>query len=90
MITWRKVQNFKNPIISKFKILKHALCLQSIIISSLNDQLPLDELKIHHRSYQNLPNSALLWKVSHKILNSGIILTIFTHVIILLVYLLVL
>ena len=43
----------------------------------------LDNLKINQISYYNLPNSAFeadfLWKVSLKILNSGLILTTFAH-----------
>ena len=29
-----------------------------LTISSLNDQMPLDELNIYQKSYQNLPNTA--------------------------------
>ena len=40
----------------------------------------LDNLKIIQKSYYNLPNLAFLWKVSLKILNSGLTLKLFTHV----------
>ena len=43
----------------------------------------LDRLMVNQRSYYDLPKSAFeadfLWKVSLKILNSGIILKTFTH-----------
>ena len=43
----------------------------------------LDDLKINLRSYRIVPNSDFeadfLWKVSLKILNSGLILKTFTH-----------
>ena len=58
--------------------LKVAVCLQNITYSKLNGQLPLDKLKLNQKSYYYLHNSAF-WKVSHKILNSGIFLKTFTH-----------
>ena len=30
----------------------------ALTISSSNDQMPLDELNTHQKSYQNLPNTA--------------------------------
>ena len=71
----------------EIQILKLAGCLQKWIhvISCLNGKLCLDQLKTNQRSQQNLPKSAFeadfLWKVSLKILNSGLILKTFTHVI---------
>ena len=56
-----------------------------ITTSSLNGHLYKDILKINQRGYYNLPTviqdfeADFLWKVSLKILNSGIILKIFTH-----------
>ena len=77
-----KVQNFKNPELSKF-ILKVAVCLQVLTISSLIDQLPKDKLKINQIIYQNcliqLFEADFLWNLCLKILNSGIILKTFTH-----------
>ena len=55
---WVKVRNFKNPELSKFKILKLAVCLLVLTMSSVNGQLPKDELKTNQRSYSNLPFSA--------------------------------
>ena len=52
--TWVKVQNFKNPELSNSNL---NTCYMPKI-SSLNGQLPKNELKINHISYQNLPNSA--------------------------------
>ena len=39
------------------RILRHAVCLQIWIISSLNGQLSLDKMKLNQRSHKNLPNS---------------------------------
>ena len=54
-----------------------------LTISSLNGHLSLDRLTINQRTYDNLPYSAFetdfLWKVSLKILNSGIILKTIDH-----------
>ena len=66
--------------------LKLALCLQnSKKKSSLTGQMHFKKLKINQRSYNNLPNSVFwgwlsIWKVSLKILNSGLILKTITHV----------
>ena len=50
----------------------------------LNGQLSLDRLNINQRTYFCLPiqhfKADFLWKVSLKILNLGIILKTFTHV----------
>ena len=68
----------------EYQNLKLAVCLQNIENSKLNVQIPLDELKLNQISYYYLQNSAFeadfLWKVSLKILSSGIILKTFTHV----------
>ena len=54
--------------------------------SSLIGHFSVEKLKINQRSYNNLPNSVIqyfeadfLLKVSHKILNSRIIMKTFTH-----------
>ena len=52
--SWKFQKSFNFEI----QILKHALCLQRIHNFKFKWSLPLDELKIHQRSYQNLPNSA--------------------------------
>ena len=38
-------------------MLELAVCLQSVKMSSLNGQLPKDEMKTNQRSYLNMPNS---------------------------------
>ena len=54
-----------------------------VLNSSVNAQLSLDKLLMYQRRYYNLPNSVFkanfLWKVSLKILNSGIIKKTFNH-----------
>ena len=56
-----------------------------LAITSLNSQLSLDNLNTRERRYYNCLiqdfEADFLWKVSFKILNSGIILKTFTHVI---------
>ena len=49
---WVKVQNFQ-----KIQSLKLAGCQQKQIISSLNDELCLENLNINQRSYYYLSNS---------------------------------
>ena len=51
IFTWVKVQNFKNPELSKFKSLNLLYAYKVLTISSLNGQLPKDELEINQRSY---------------------------------------
>ena len=71
--------------------IKLAVCLQNIKHSKLNAKIPLNKLKLNQKIYYYMQNSAFcdwlsimesLWKVSLKILNSGIILKIFTHALI--------
>ena len=55
------------------------------MISCLNDYV-FRHLNINQRSYYNLPifqdfEADFLWKVSLKIMNSGLIMKTFTHVI---------
>ena len=57
VISWVNIQNFKNPEPSKFKSQNLLYAYKVLTISSLNGQLPKDELKINKRTYQNLPNS---------------------------------
>ena len=64
--------------------LKLSACLQNTKNSKLNCQIPLDKLKPNQKSYYYLQiqhfEADFLWKVSLKILNSGIIPKTFTHV----------
>ena len=46
-----KVQNFKNPELSKFKSQNLLYAYKVLTISSLNDQLPKYEQKINQRNY---------------------------------------
>ena len=67
----------------EFQNIKLALSLQYSKNTKLTGQMSFNKLKINQRSYNNLPNSVFeadfLWKVSLKILNSGLILKTFTH-----------
>ena len=65
-------------------MLKLTVCLRKITISSLNGQLLPDKLIIFDREAVIICliqyfEADFLWKVSLKILNSGLILKTFTH-----------
>ena len=53
--------NFQNFTNTKLKKLKSKKCSmpkkKTVVISSLNDQISLDDLKINKRIYHKLPNS---------------------------------
>ena len=80
---WKKIRNFPNPELLKSNLKTQAVFLHLSTISSLDGQLSLDKQKLKQKSYHYKQNSAflgrLLWKVSLKILNSGIILKSFTR-----------
>ena len=48
---WVKVQNFKNPELSKFTSKNLLYACKLLTISSLNEQLPKYELRLNQRSY---------------------------------------
>ena len=79
---------FPKSCTSEIQIFKPAGCLQKRIISCLNGQLCLDNLKNNQRIKLLLSTiislihhfeSDFLWKVSLKILNSGLILRRLRH-----------
>ena len=72
MVPCMIVQNFDNPEL----YLKLAICYKILAITSLNGQLSFNNFNTRQRSYYNLAD--FLWKVSLKILNSGIIPKTFT------------
>ena len=78
ILPWLKVQDFNNPELSNLK----TCCMPT---KCLNDQLP--KYKTENKSEKLIKicliqhfETDFLWKVSLKILNSGIILKTFTHV----------
>ena len=74
-ITWVKVQNFINPELKKFKNKISCLNGQLSLYKQLRNHKPITICLIQY--YE----ADLQWKVSLKILNSGIILKTFTHAI---------
>ena len=84
LYTWVKVQYFQNPDRKKSQIMKLTICLQNINNFKLNGLLSLVNWKSIREAiiayWTQHFEADFLWEASLKILNSGVILKMFTLV----------